>query len=162
MVRVDEGFMLLSRDLIDAFVSNKHKLWCHKSGDIAISSWIYDIMENDHVEWFHDVRIHHEPTAADVFERFSKRREICKTYLSVHGVYSKEMRILHVIDVNARRETPNSFEIPHIDYNCSYDRTFFNFNLVPDPWYAVPRPCHERPLWTSTHMYVGRGGAAQK
>ena len=155
IVRIDEGLMILSADLVHEFLRDKDKLLCHKYGDQAMAMWIYRSMKREPVTWFGDARVHHDPPASFLFE-FRQRKEICHTYLSLHGSYPTEMREFMRIIEKERRNFGTDYTIPPIVDVCPFRRENFNWDMMTGQFHTRPRPCKDEPIWVSKHVYRGR------
>ena len=148
---------MISSDIADNFFSNRDKLLCHKSGDIAFAMWIYDIMKTKNITWFADnKRIHHHPPASERMDFFKKRTEICHTYISIHGCNETDMKILHTIIKRERTYVKTNYTIPPIVDSCRFPRSTFRWDIFIKKFYAKPKPCKDNPTWSKAAEYKGR------
>ena len=151
LVRVDEGFLVLSSDLIHAFLAKKKELLCHPFGDQTVAIWMNDIKD---VIFFHDPRVYHEVTSLK--PEFKSQREICQTYLSLHGSYLHEMLTYWEI---ASKENATRFWVPSVQplsHICPLS-TYFDWRAMHGPPYGwEPKPCGLNPVWDLGDMHRGR------
>ena len=153
LVRVDEGFLMLSKDLVHEFLSNKSNLMCHPFGDQQIALWMNNVADG---VYFHDPRVIHEITAQIV--EFKHLPEICHTYLALHGTYLHEMLTYWEI---TQKEKRDDYWVPSIErYSdvCPLNRTF-DWRAIGGPPYGwEPQPCALEPVWNIYHIHRGRTG----
>lgn len=147
--------MILSADLVQEFSRDKDQLLCHKYGDQAMAMWIYRSMKKEPVTWFGDARVHHDPPASFIY-KLRQRKEICHTYLSLHGSYPPEMRQFMRIIEKERRDIGTEYVIPPIVDVCPFQRERFDWNIMTGQFHSMPRPCKDEPIWVSKHVYQGR------
>ena len=156
MVRIDEGWMILSADLVHEFLNNRDKLLCHKYADQAVAMWIYESMKRKKVAWFGDPRIYHHPPVATI-NQFKLRKELCHTFLSLHGSYPIEMRVFQMIVEKERRTLGSIYSIPPVTDFCPFQRVNFNLHFFEMKYYTDPLPCKDNPVWTSAgEVFLGR------
>lgn len=151
LVRVDEGFLILSADLIQEFMSRKDQLLCHPFGDQTIAIWMNDVK---HVIYFHDPRIFHDVTAH--IPEFKLLQEVCGTYISLHGSYLHEMLIYWK---SASKDNQSTYWVPSIQpiSNLCPLSTRFDWRAMGGPPYGwEPKPCVLKPLWNLGSMHRGR------
>lgn len=147
--------VILTADLIQEFLQDKDELLCHKFGDQAMAMWIYRAMKKRPVTWFGDARVHHDPPASHVYE-FTRREEICHTFISLHGSYPTEMRQFWEVTERERRRIGTEYVISPILDACPFRRDNFNWMIMSKRFRAIPRPCKEEPIWVSERAYQGR------
>eukprot|EP00795_Rhopilema_esculentum_P006319 gene6319-11746_t len=156
IVRIDEGMMILTADLIEEFLRNREKLMCHKYGDQAVAMWVYNSMKKKPVTWFGDPRVHHDPPASFLYE-FKRREEICHTFISLHGSYPTDMRDFQKVIERERRQLGADYTVPPVADFCPYRRDYFNWQSLRGQFYAKPVPCKDEPIWvTKMTEYQGR------
>ena len=149
--------MLLSGDLIKDFLNNRKNLLCHKGGDIAMAIWIEHLEKSKKITWFPDnARIVHHPPVATYIKAFSKRKEICHSFISIHGVYGKETHTLQNILQREKASMSSNYVVPPIVNRCP--KTIFRWQNFGPPYRAQPRPCSKFPLWSTYKTYPGRTG----
>lgn len=151
LVRVDEGFLILSADLVLEFMSRKDKLLCHPFGDQTIAIWMNDVKN---VIYFHDPRIFHDVTAH--IPEFKLLQEVCGTYISLHGSYLHEMLIYWK---SASKDNQSTYWVPSIQpiSNLCPLSTRFDWRVMGGPPYGwEPKPCVLKPLWNIGSMHRGR------
>ena len=151
----------MSRDLVRDFIADRDHLQCHPHGMFTIAMWIYKQLKIRHIHWYSDERIHHDPPVSKVYERFRTRNEICRTHISLHGTYPKEMLSLQTIldREKTRSILQMTYDIPPVTDNCKFERDTFDFKWFKPPWLFDPIPCSKKPLWNRTTIWAGRGGS---
>ena len=155
MTYIDEGWMLLSSDIILHLLNNSKTLLCHKGGDIAMAMWIQDLEKTKKIHWFPDNdRIVHHPPVATYIDSFVRRKEICHSFISMHGIYGNQSRMLN--DILQKESTPISYHIPPIVDNCP--KTYFRWENFDGIYYAKPTLCSTFPLWSKYDVFHGRTG----
>ncbi|XP_066923892.1 uncharacterized protein [Clytia hemisphaerica] len=156
VIRVDEGWMLLSRDIIDEALSKLDTtLPCHPFGDQAVALWIKESKLD--INWFPDNnRIVHQATAYN--EHQYMFNGFCNVYLAMHGSYQLQMLkywILH----SDYKEPKRRYFIPHIpEFTsfCQKNRTFDLNAFWPHVRY-MPKRCKDKPEWSiSKAKFIGR------
>lgn len=156
VIRVDEGWMILSRDIIKEALSKFNTtLQCHPFGDQAVALWVQDSKLN--ITYFSDnSRVIHAATAYQS-ENFLNTN-ICKKYLALHGSYPTLMMKYWIIsqEFNPKQTV---YEVPDIipfhqvcKFKIEIDWRWF--------WPHVrfePRPCKDNPKWDITDQaFIGR------
>ena len=153
-IRVDEGFVIVSNDLIQHFIKEENKsLMCHPFGDQAMIMWINAI---ENVTYFGDPRVHHEVTAdKPILEQYP---EICSKFLALHGSYPAQIEQYwrRILVVRKRK-----YRVPRITYPCGNMNKTFEKNNFQGMYYADPIPCRDSPVWNIGNMYVGRSGKTE-
>ncbi|KAK3748480.1 hypothetical protein QZH41_017558 [Actinostola sp. cb2023] len=151
-VRMDEGFLILSSDLVKEFVHKKDTLLCHPFGDQTVAIWMNNRTD---VTRFHDPRVIHEVTAHNAQFRASK--DICSMYLSLHGSYLHEHLIYWDIAVKNEQTEHWVPSIQPFEEVCKLG-TYFDWTKMGGPPYTwEPKPCSENPTWNTVYkMYLGR------
>ncbi|PFX18065.1 Beta-1,3-galactosyltransferase 6 [Stylophora pistillata] len=151
LVRIDEGFLLLSGDLVLEFTSKRDKLLCHPFGDQTIAIWINDVQD---VIFFHDPRIFHDVSAK--VPEFKSLSKMCLKYISLHGSYLHEMLIYWE---TSSKENHSTYWVPSIQpiSNLCPLSTHFDWRAMGGPPYGYePKPCVLKPLWDIGSMHRGR------
>ena len=120
-----------------------------------MAMWIYRTMKREPVTWFGDGRVHHDPPASFLYE-FMQRKEICHTYLSLHGSYPAEMRAFRRLIEKERRSIGTDYDIPPIVDLCPFRRDSFDWSMMTGQFHTMPRPCKDEPIWVSKRVYQGR------
>ncbi|XP_047138579.1 uncharacterized protein LOC100208400 [Hydra vulgaris] len=157
VVRVDEGWMLLSRDIIDEALSKLNTtLQCHPFGDQAVAMWIRDSKIN--ITYFMDNdRVIHAATA--FIEDKYMTPNICQYYLALHGAYPSQMLKYWILSKSidkVRLNINNKISIPPFDTVCKYSKEFDWRWFYPHVKFE-PKPCHTNPVWSITHTeFKGR------
>ncbi|XP_031574723.1 beta-1,3-galactosyltransferase 6-like isoform X2 [Actinia tenebrosa] len=150
-VRVDEGFLILSSDLVKEFVSKKDSLLCHPYGDQAVAIWLNNRTD---ITRFHDPRVIHDVTAHN--PQFKRANELCNTYLSLHGSYLHENLIYWDI---VQKERPQVWlpSIQPFEEVCKFGTHFDWRKMGGYPYEWEPKPCSSNPTWnTGLKMHLGR------
>ena len=150
-VRVDEGFVIVSNDLVQIFIQEQNNsLMCHPFGDQAMAMWINDI---ENVTYFGDPRVHYGVTANDPV--FEKHPELCKDFLALHGSYPIQIEQYwqKILLTPSKRYT-----VPEISYPCGDQDKKYNKTNFQGMYYADPIPCKDFPVWNKGKAYVGRSG----
>ena len=154
IVRPDESVVLLSKDLMEIFLGqDPDKILCSRWADQMIGVW-NEVLKLPKF-YHHDVRLHHDPPAQFV-EKFKTQKDICNTYIGLHGSYPVQMRILW----QHRGENisyPSGKSLADYAFNCPQNSVMIwkNFGLK---WRAEPKLCKTDPDWGGTHgtTYTGR------
>ncbi|XP_057302863.1 uncharacterized protein LOC130637026 [Hydractinia symbiolongicarpus] len=148
--RIDEGYQLFSYNLLQVFYK-KSDLVCTEFGTDCVSSWVYDVMDTQNVTWFtENKRIHQHQASLDT--ALQKRKELCQTYISLHGTYEKEMQIFHDIVL---KEEFHDYDIPRPYHVCPDHR---RVNLLVELKSAKDQmPCGAKPVFKKDLKgWVGR------
>ena len=163
VIRVDEGWMLLSRDIIDEVLAKVNTtLQCHPFGDQAMALWIKDSKLD--IQWFPDnERIVHQATAYN--EQQYMFPGFCRRYLAMHGSYQIQMLKYWILsssdeDTTMRNNNKaNTYYIPPIPEFASFckkNRTFSVNAFWPHVRF-IPKLCKDKPEWgVSKEKFVGR------
>ncbi len=156
IVRVDEGWMMLTRDLVEEALSKLNStLPCHPYGDQAVAVWMLD--SNYNVTYFYDNdRIEHSATAYQESKFLSPH--MCEKYLSLHGSYPSTMRKYW----NAtQRNQPKVLQyqvldIPRFEERCRHSNKIFDVNSFGPPYRHKLKPCRDLPTWTKVDEFQSR------
>ena len=90
IVRPEESMILLSRDLVEYFLSkNPQTIRCHPLADQMLAAWTTDLGANR--LYRHDYRLHHIPVA-DQAPELRSVKNICNKYIGIHGTYPQDMK----------------------------------------------------------------------
>ena len=170
IVRVDEGWLLMSADLVDEALSKYNTtLQCHPYGDQAVALWMIDSKYN--VTYFSDNdRVIHEATSYHL-EKYL-RKDICILYLSLHGSYPETMKkywsIIHnnsnsnskqSNDNDSRPQKRLQYHIPPIKQFhevCPFPEKDFDVNYFYPDLRFQPKPCKDEPIWRSASKVWSR------
>ena len=146
---IDEAFMIFSKDIIQKFVAqNESTMLCHPHADQQIGLWLNNISNKI---FFHDTRLHNDPPASFT-HKFDNIKNVCDSYLGVHGAYVNKMRYL---GLNSNDSIKYVQAIPKFSSFCSTTR--FDYRVFNPEWWFDPRPCKDNPRWNvQRKMYVGR------
>ncbi|XP_001633076.2 beta-1,3-galactosyltransferase 6 [Nematostella vectensis] len=152
-VRVDEGFLLLSADLVNEFVGNKSSLLCHPFGDQAVAMWLNNRTD---VTRFHDPRVVHTVTSTK--PEFKKVKNLCGTYLALHGSYLHDNLIYWN---NVKSNLDMDYWVPSIQpfHEVCKLSTFFDWRKMVGKLYRwEPKPCATNTVWDfgGYKMHIGR------
>ena len=154
IVRVDEGWLMLTRNLVDEVLSKINStLPCHPFADQAVALWVIHSRYN--VTYFYDnERVINKATAFKVQEYL--KPDICEKYLSLHGSYPRFMKMYWNITRTNRsmKKKQRRYSIPAIPYyldKCPYDNKVFDLkNFWPQFRYDT-KPCKEEPRWPNSN-----------
>ncbi|XP_047133129.1 uncharacterized protein LOC100197483 isoform X1 [Hydra vulgaris] len=157
LVRPDESIILLSRDLIEIFLGqDPETMLCHKWADQMIGIWI-NTMSLPNFHYRHDIRLYHNPPASFV-EKFKNEKNICSTYIGVHGSYPNQMKTFwknRGISNFNNKKTLNDHSV-----YCFYNQ-YMNWKLFLNEFHAEPTLCINDAHWDGTFeatYYYGRQG----
>jgi len=127
---------------------NESTMLCHPHADQQVSLWLKNISNKI---FFHDTRLHNDPPAS-LTHKFDSIKNVCDSYLEVHGAYVNKMRDLRL---NANDGIKDVQAIPKFSSFCSTTR--FDHRVFKSEWQFDPRPCKDNPTWNiERKMYVGR------
>lgn len=168
--RVDEGWMILSRDIITEALSKYNTtLLCHPFGDQAVALWIKESKLN--ITWFSDRRVVHSATA--YANKRYRKENLCNRYLALHGTYQMEMLLywifsksevvpLHRVSNNLKNTNYEIPRIPRIQDVCKTNLSFTTSAFYPHVRFE-PKLCRDNPKWRITNDdFVGRQQAGQE
>ena len=149
ITRVDEGFMLLSQDIIHKFLSqNKSTMLCHPFGGQQVALWLKNIPTK---LYFHDARVHHDPPAS-YFPKFKDATNVCDSYLGLHGTYPEKMRYF---GKNSNDGAKDVHPIPNFSSYCG--TSTFDHRRFHAPFKYDPKPCINNPSWDiENDFFAGR------
>lgn len=162
IVRVDEGFMILSRDLIDEFLLRLNStLLCSAFGDQAVANWIQESTKGEEIIYFLDnSRIIHQEVTSYMGNKYLIPN-ICNTYLGLHGTYPDYMRKYWKLYTDEKYTYGRAYTIPEIkpfEYICEHSKDF-NFEVFEPPYYSERKLCKYNPTFKgSDEQYLGREG----
>lgn len=144
LVWPDEAWMVFTKDLIDRFLSqNKTKMYCHPHADQQIALWLNDIPSK---VYFHDDRLHHDPPAAKIF-KFNDMKNICDSYMGLHGAYGDKMLEYHRASNDGNKTTVPA--IRRFETFCPHKT--FDWTQMGTPYRFEPKLCNENPDWSLGH-----------
>lgn len=153
IVRVDEGWMILSSDIIDEILERANtSLMCHPYGDQAVAHWLQE-SELDIIYFMDNRRIIHQEVTSRMGNKYLVP-DICQRYLGLHGTYPDYMRKYWALitDKANKQKYGRHYKIRPIkpfEELCFHDKTF-SFQLFDDPYYAEPKPCKDNPVFINT------------
>ena len=164
IVRVDEAWVILTRDLIDEILEKRNtSLLCSPYGDQAVAIWINNSSKN--VTYFMDnQRIIHKSAGKD--QNFFTAN-LCINYMSLHGTYPRAMRQFWLVSRVFREKTVKSImynitEIKPFGNLCPHSRQF-DFRGFIKEYRFEPKRCSENPKWTVSHQeHLGREEAGER
>lgn len=147
---IDESFMIFTWDIIHQFLSqDKNTMLCHAHADQQIGIWLNDISPK---HFFHDSRLYHYPTPASFIPRFKTMKNVCDSYLGIHGTYQE---LMQYFGKNADDGVKNVSIMPEFSSFCGTQN--FDHHLFGPPWRYEPKLCKDNPRWKPERkMYVGR------
>ena len=150
-VSIDEGFIILTKDLVSSILDRVNTtLLCHPYGGQAIGMWLKDV---PNLQTFGDnKRLFH--LRYDSKEKAAKRKEICNTALGIHQSYPEEMKIYWKVFKN---EEPADQNVPPVAFPCRLPLGI-NYRIYSGKYFAVPKPCKDKPIWDRGEYFIGRQG----
>lgn len=151
IVRVDEGWLMLTSDLVEEVLSKLNTtLQCHPFADQVVASWMIESRFN--VTYFYDNdRIINRATAFKVREYLVP--DLCDRYLSLHGSYPKFMRMYWNVTRNKREQKTRQYNVPTIPRysdRCQYSNKIFDFNNFWPQYRFGTKPCKSEPRWSNS------------
>lgn len=147
---------MLTEDVVRSILKTKSSLMCSRFADQSLAMWIYDLMKKKAITWYGDERIFQHPPSSTINE-FKIRKEICHTYLSLHGSYPIEQRVFRLIDEHERRTYGGFYDIPPVIDVCPYAKEAFNWKWFDPTYNTVPLPCKNNPIWSDGgEVFLGR------
>ena len=160
IVRVDEGWLLLTKDLIQEALSKFNStLECHPFADQAVALWM--IQSKYNVTYFYDnERVIHQVTAIN--EKKFATPDICDRYLSLHGSYPGVMAKYWLVSEQRRLQILkarhyNIPAIPRYQDKCKFSTTVFDFNNFWPEFRFNTKLCKDKPEWSNSNAdYRGR------
>ncbi len=161
IVRVDEGWMMLTQDLIEEALSKLNStLPCHPFADQAVAVWMIESKYN--VTYFYDnKRLEHRATAYQ--EANFLGPDICEKYLSLHGSYPESMRkywnatYKNELDVKQYEV----LGIPRYEDKCRHSNKIFDVNSFLPPYRHQLKPCKGIPTWETVEDFQSREKSVQ-
>ena len=153
VVRVDEGFMILTYDIIyEALQKRNTALMCSAFGDQAVALWIADSKLN--ITYFSDNgRVVHAATSYRSKEYLVSG--MCDKYIGLHGAYPRYMRKYWNLAKGITK--PQPFVIPQIKKFsdvCNHSKRFDYTQFYPE-YTFTPKLCKENPSWNN-EAFIGR------
>jgi len=160
IVRVDDGFMILSRDIIEEVLGRLNTtLVCSAFGDQAVASWIQE-SSKDIIYFLDNSRIIHQEVTSYMGNKYLIPN-ICNTYLGLHGTYPDYMRKYWKLYIDEHHAYGRDYSIPAItpfEYACEHSKDF-NFEVFEPPYYSERKLCKYNPTFKgSNEQYLGREG----
>ena len=139
MVAMDEGFVILSADLLQEIVQRNNSLCCHPYGDQMIAMWLYRLeTEGYNITYFADNnRILHRRKG------FQPKLDFCSTMLGIHQAYPTQMRKYWNLTSPTWYKTNFEFQ-PRKKYlqYCQFPRGW-DWRLLWPLYRHDPKPCWE-------------------
>lgn len=147
---VDESFMIFTQDIIVKFLSqNESTMLCHPHAGQQIGLWLNDIPTK---LFKHDSRLYHGKPAS-FSSKFDNIKNVCDSYLGVHGTYEEKMRYFGQNSNDKNRS--KAHRLP--DFSTFCKTTTFDYRVIHPPFYYEPKLCKDNPRWVLERgMYVGR------
>ena len=152
IVRVDEGWMILTSDLVhEALAKLNTSLPCHPFGDQAVALWMIDSKYN--VTYFYDNnRVINAATAYKTKDYL--KPNICRKFLSLHGSYPKFMKAYwNITKLHYITHKPKNYSIPAIpryESKCQYSNKIFDLNNFWPGLRFDAKPCKDEPTWSNS------------
>lgn len=141
--------MIFTPDIINKFLSkNKSTMLCHPHADQQIAIWLAKIPRK---LYFHDRRLYHDPPAS-FSPKFDNIKNVCDSYLGVHGTYVKTMRYF-----GRNANDGKKIVIPIRKFSRFCPTTRFNYRLMDPRFLYEPKLCKNNPTWNMERtMFIGR------
>ena len=155
IVRIDEGWMILSRDIMDEVLSKLNStLPCHPFAGQSVALWIQDSKLD--IKWFPDnKRIVHENNAYKGDQYMFP--DLCNNYLALHRSYELQMLKYWILTGESKIITYSIPPIPRFSSFCNKNRTF-DVNAFHPSYRFTPKLCKNKPVWEiSNKKFAGRG-----
>lgn len=142
----DEAFVIFSGDMIHKFLAqDENKMLCHPFADQQFSIWLKSMTK----VYFHDNRLHHD-TPASFLPKFKRIKNVCDSYIGMHGTYVGEMRRF---GRNANDGAKEVTTMAKFSTFCPFTR-FDHRRFVPK-YRFDPKPCIQNPTWNNSR-FIGR------
>lgn len=142
----DEAFVIFSADMIRKFLmQDKKKMLCHPFADQQFSIWMKHMTKL----YFHDTRLHHDPPASFTPE-FKEMKNLCDSYIGIHGTYVEEMRNFAKVANDGAKEVET---VPKFSRFCPFKN--FDYRKFSPKYYFRPKPCIQNPTWKNS-TFTGR------
>ena len=160
VIRVDEGWMILSRDIVDESLSKVNTtLICHPFGDQTVALWLKETKLS--ITWFPDNRrIVHQATSFN--EKKYMQPNFCRKYLAMHGAYTIQMLKYWILSRDYSNQQHQQTEkyfvprIPEFTSFCKFNRTF-DLNAFWPHVRFEGKLCKDNPSWSiSNQKFIGR------
>ena len=162
LVRPDESIIMLSKDLIEIFLGQDPNIMkCLPIGDEMIGQWKADL--NIGPIYHAESRLHHHPPASK-FDYLLSLKNVCQTYLGLHGSYPIEM-----LTFWKNRGKP---AYPNTTFESYYEKCelgqYLDWTLLPEEFQFEPKRCILNPKWSIERMtnehgeYKGREDSISK
>ena len=158
MVRVDEGFLILSQDVILEILGKVNdSLLCHPYGGQAVGHWMLQSSINMTYFMDNDRLIH--GTTSYMGSRYLVP-DICIKYLGLHGTYSDYMHKYWDLYTDRKNilQYGRKYEIlPIVPFYNKCKTKAFDFNNFNPPYRATPKLCKNNPVFNgSGESFAGR------
>ena len=153
---MDEAFYLVSKDIVESFLSRRDTLLCSIWESQSIGYWIKNI--SDLTTFADNKRILHKRTGFSSEQEVLKRTEICYSVLAIHESYPEKMRMFW--RVYEREDNTIAYQVPLVSYNCEYPPAmdYMAWKNVKE-WFAEQKLCKDNPVWGRDGEYIGREGS---
>ena len=154
---LDEAFYLVSKDIVESFLTRFDTLLCHVWESQAIGHWIKNI--TNVITFADNKRILHHQSEFSSKNVVEKRKEICHTVLAIHKSYPDKMRLFW--SIYEKEDKNMTYYVPPTSYNCRYplamDYMVWRNNKM---WFSEPKLCKDYPTWKrdGENEYKGRQG----
>lgn len=155
---MDSGFYLVTRNIVDSFLSRRDQLQCLVWEAQAIGYWLKNV--SNLTTFADNKRILHRREGFSSQTEASQRKEICHSVVGIHQSYPEWMRLFW--RVYLREESVDGYDVPPISYDCKYpigmDISAYRNPRLFNLWYSDLKPCKDNPTWDRGKVYKGRGG----
>lgn len=161
IVRVDEGFMILTYDIIKESLDRLNtSLMCSGTGDPAVALWVTSSKLK--VTYFYDNdRLVHSP--GKHIGKYLKSG-MCHKYIGLHQAYPESMykywRFIQQDEMTRKGKPASEFyhvpSIPEFSKVCDWSKTF-DWREFKEKFRFEPKPCRDSPTWrSSSYKFLGR------
>ncbi|CAB3999200.1 Hypothetical predicted protein, partial [Paramuricea clavata] len=152
---LDEAFYLVSKDIVESYLSRRDTLVCHVWESQAIGYWTKNI--SDLTTFADNKRLLHMQTGFSSEQKVLKRTAICHSVLAIHKSYPEKMRLFW--SIYEKEDKPVAYQEVKISYGCRYPlamdyRTWGKKSI----WFSEPKLCKDNPIWDRNGEYKGRQG----
>ena len=157
IVRPEESIILLSRDLVEKFLSqDPGTILCHPWADQMIGIWVQALdLKN---LYNHDTRLHHHPPVSQIGHFKTNLEGVCRQYIGLHGSYPADMRRLWDL-TGVQMDLRVTLE----EFTVVCDKPqVFQWSFFTNEWKYKPKLCIEDPNWDTykqehdQKVYIGR------
>ena len=150
---LDESFYLISKDIVESFLSRKDFLMCNVWESQSIGYWLKII--SSLTTFTDNKRLLHHQSGFDSENEIQEKKEVCHSLLGIHESHPEKMRSFWSIYKKEKKN--DAYHVPPISYDCKYqiemDYSVWNGDKF---WFSEPKPCKDNPIWGRVGEYKGR------